>query len=71
MMAALLLGSIAATEIEAYFLGLTPLLIVAVVAAGFVFAGSFKEIDSPAGAWGRYYSRLAFVEATTASVSPS
>ena len=43
MMAALLLGSIAATEIEAYFLGLTPLLIVAVVAAGFVFRGQFQR----------------------------
>jgi len=37
---------------------------------GLSFVGSFKEIDSPAGAWGRYYSRLIFVEATTASVSP-
>ena len=43
MMAALLLGSIAATEIEAYFLGLTPLLIVAVVAAGFVFRGQLQR----------------------------
>jgi hypothetical protein len=43
MMAALLLGGIDATEIEAYFLGLTPLLIVAIVAAGFVFRGHLKS----------------------------
>ena len=43
MMVALLLGSIAATEIEVYFLGLTPLLIIAVVAAG-LFAGVCKGI---------------------------
>jgi hypothetical protein len=43
MMAALLLGGIDATEIEDYFLGLTPLLIVAIVAAGFVFRGHLKS----------------------------
>ena len=42
MMVAFLLGSIAATEIEVYFLGLTPLLIIAVVAAGFAFRGSLQ-----------------------------
>lgn len=42
MMVALLLGSIAATEIEVYFLGLTPLLIIAVVAAGFAFRGRLQ-----------------------------
>jgi hypothetical protein len=43
MMAALLLGGIDATEIEDYFLGLTPLLIVAIVAGGFVFLGHLKS----------------------------
>ena len=43
MMAALLLGGIDATEIEDYFLGLTPLLIVAIVAAGFVFRGHLRS----------------------------
>ena len=43
MMVALLLGSIAATEIEVYFLGLTPLLIIAVVAAGFAFRGRLQR----------------------------
>ena len=38
-----LLGDIDATEIEDYFLGLTPLLIVAIVAAGFVFRGHLKS----------------------------
>ena len=43
MMVALLLGSIAATEIEVYFLGLTPL-VIAVVAAGFAFRGRLQGI---------------------------
>lgn len=43
MMAALLLGSVNVTEIEVYFLGLTPLLIVAVVTAGIVFRGHLKR----------------------------
>lgn len=43
MMATLLLGGIDATEIEDYFLGLTPLLIVAIVAGGFVFRGHLKS----------------------------